>query len=103
MVTVGNVDKLRGYAQPVARFADTAFQDSVHLQLASNLADVLVLSLKGERRCPSRHSKRFDFRQRVDDLLGNPITEEFVLRIVAHVDKGKNSDAFLGYFGNSSR
>src|SRR2546428_1445394 len=95
MIAVGNVDELRGHAQPVARFAHAAFKDGVYLQFATDLSDVLALSLEGKRGRARRHAKRFNFGQRVDDLLGNAIAEKFVLRVVAHVDEGKDGDAFL--------
>ena len=46
MIAVGNIDELRRHPQPVARFAYAAFQHSVDLQLASDLADVLVFAFK---------------------------------------------------------
>src|SRR5438046_2505425 len=103
MIAVGNVNELRGHAQSVSRFTHAAFEDCVYLQLASDLADVFALSLEGKRGSPRRDPKRFDLRQRVDDLLSNAIAEKFVLRIVAHVNKGKDGDAFLGHIGSSSR
>ena len=76
-------------------FAYAAFKHGVYLQLAPNLADVLVFSLKRKCRRPRRYPKRFDLRQRVDDLFCNAIAEKFVLRIIAHVDEGKDGDAFV--------
>src|SRR6266446_4961250 len=103
MIAVGNVDELRGHAQSVSRLTHAAFEDCVYLQLASDLADVFALSLEGKRGRPRRHSKRFDLRQRVDNLLSNAIAEKLILRIIAHVDEGKDGDAFLRHLANSAR
>src|SRR6266516_7273704 len=103
MISVGNIDELRSHAQPVARFTHATFQHRVYLQLASDLADVLALSLESKGGSPRRHAKRFDLRQRVDDFLSNAIAEKFVLWVIAHVNEGKDGDALFGYFGNSSR
>src|SRR5947207_11540970 len=103
MIAVGNVDKLRGHAQSGCRFAHAAFEDCVYLQLASDLADVFALSLEGKRGGPRRHSKRFDLRQRVNDLLSNAIAEKLILRIIAHIDEGKDGNALLRHAWRSFR
>ena len=94
MIAVRNVDELRGHAQPVVRFAHAAFEHCVYLQLASDFADVLVLSLECKRGRSRRYPKRFDLRQRIDDFFSNTIAEKFVLRIVAHVHEREHGNAF---------
>src|SRR6185503_4018313 len=102
MVAVGGIDELGGHPQPVACFAHATFKNCMYLQLASDLADVFILSLKRKRRRARGHSKRFDFCQRIDDLFCNSTAEVFVLWIVAHVNESEDGDALLWYFGNSS-
>ena len=60
MITVRNIDQLRSNTQSIARFADAAFEYGMNLQLPSDVADILVLSLKSKRRRTRCHSKRFD-------------------------------------------
>ena len=100
MIAISNIDELRGHTQPSARLTHAAFEHSVDLQLASDVADVLAFSFKREGGGPRGHSKRFDFTQSINDFLGNAITEKFVLGIVAHVNEGENGDASLGHLGS---
>src|SRR4029078_6076180 len=63
MISVRNVDELARYSKPVAHFSDTALEHGRDLQLSSDLADVFVLSLEGERRCSGRDAQALDLRQ----------------------------------------
>ena len=96
MITVGNVHELSGDAKAVAHLADAALENRRDLQLPSDLADVLVLSLERERRRARRDAQRLNLGQSVDDLFRHAVGEVFVLRIGAHVRERQHRDRFCG-------
>jgi len=58
-----------------------------------DFSDVQALAFEGERRGASRDLEAVDPGERVDDLFGDPVTEELVLRIGAHVHERKHCHA----------
>ena len=52
------------------------------------------LALEGERRASGRHAEPLDLPERVDDVLGDPVAEELVLRVGAHVRERQDGDGW---------
>jgi hypothetical protein len=89
---IGGANQLRGDARALAGTAHAALQHRVHAKLLADAAQVLVLALELERRGAPDHLHAVDARERVQDLLGQAVGEELVLRIVGHVDEGQHGD-----------
>src|SRR6266853_6557624 len=92
MVSVSNIYQLGGDAEPISNFPHTALEDCSNIELFPDLPHVGVSSLEEKGGSSSRHMEAFDLRQHIDDLFGNTIGKEFVLRIRAYVDKRKHCD-----------
>ena len=92
VAAVGDGDQLRGHAQAIARLPHAALQNVRDAQRIANTADVFILALESEGRGPRRHLQPRQFRQCVDDLLGEPVAEVLVVLVAAHVGEGQHSD-----------
>ena len=96
MVAGGAVDQLGGDPNPVASFADAAFQ---HVGDAERLRDFLHvdrLALEREGRVARHHRQRGHLRQIGDDVLADSVAEILLLGLAAHVDERKH--AYRGAF-----
>ena len=71
--TVGAIDELSCDAHTAAGLANASLEHVSDIQLRSNLSDVCVPTLEGERRRTSDHLQIRRLRQQVQDLLGNAI------------------------------
>lgn len=58
------------------------------IQRFADLASFGVFALEGKRRSPRRHFQIVNLRPRVQQFFRQPVTEIFVVRIVADVDEG---------------
>jgi hypothetical protein len=92
MAAVGGRDQLRGDADAAPGPPHAAFQDRRHSQSFGNLANVQLFTAKRKRRRPSNHLQPRNLRQSVDDLLGQPVAEIFLLLVAAHVGERQNRD-----------
>jgi hypothetical protein len=99
----GRVDELRGDPDPAAGLADAALEDMTHAEALADLADIDVLALEGEGRVAGDDEKLRQLRQRGDDVLGNAVSEIFLLGIAAHVGERQHGDRRAGGLGRLSR
>ena len=95
VITRIGIDELSGDADPPTRLADTSLEDVPDVQQRSHLAYVGSLAFERERGGASRNLKSLHPRQRINDLLGDAITEIFVFFVRTHVEEGEYRDAFL--------
>ena len=65
-----------------------------HIKISGDRANVFILVLEGERRRARSDLEAIDPRERVDDLFRDPVAEELVLRVGAHVHEREDRDAF---------
>ena len=92
MEVVGRVHELRGDSQSVVLLADAAFDYVLDAELAADLAQVLVLSLVGERGGATCDPQLTDLRERVQQLFGHPVGEVLLVTGRAHVSERKDGD-----------
>src|SRR5688572_20354260 len=95
MESVRNIDELRRYAHSVFAMPHATFQDVRYLKLPADVANVGVLILKRKSGRPGHHEQAANLRERIDDLLGDPIAEIFLILGRTYVDKRQNDDALL--------
>src|ERR1700730_11468703 len=88
-------DQLRGDAHPCPGFADRAFEDIAHAQVAPDLLHIDALALVGEARIARDDEEPPDARECRDDLLDHAVGEIFLLGIAAHVGKRQHRDRRL--------
>jgi hypothetical protein len=89
------VDELAGDANLAAGLADAAFEDVAHTQFMPDLLDVNGAALIGKRAVPGDHKKRFEARERGDDVLDHAVGEVFLIGIAAHVGERQHRDGGL--------
>ncbi len=89
---VGRVHQLGRHSEAWPRAADAALEDGRHSELLAHLARIGGLPLKRESRAAGRHTKAGDFAQRARELVGHPVSEVFLLGVVAHVYQGEHGD-----------
>src|SRR5258708_6767997 len=85
MVAGLGLNKLSGHANMAAGFADTTFEHVADAELTADPFHIDRAALEGKGRIPGDHEKRGVAGQRRDDVLGDPISEELLLRVAAHV------------------
>src|SRR5215831_7173853 len=85
MCSGSGLDELACDTDLAASLSDTAFERVADAQLSSDLLDVNSLSLVGEARIAGDDKKRFEARERGDDVLHHAICEVFLLGIARHV------------------
>ena len=91
------VDELDGNAQPVARLAHAALDQIARAELLGDLAHVDGLSLVDEGRVARDDEQFAPAAQLCEDVLGEPIGEEFLLGIAAHVGERQDGNAGLDH------
>ena len=94
VIAVLGLDQLDGNAHPVTGLAHGALQHVAHVELCTDLRDLHVLALVGERRGPCHHSQLRNLGQQVKQLLGESVREIFLLCIGTHVDERQHGDGF---------
>src|SRR4051812_39753126 len=62
-------------------------------ELSTDLADVAVFVLERESRCPRDHEQTMKVGEGIDDLLGDPVTQVFLVSRLTQVDEGEDCDA----------
>src|SRR6516165_2814228 len=83
-------------AQTVVSSSHTAFENSAHLQLFSDNAQVDIFTFEGKSRASRDNVQPLNLSQRVDDLLSDSVGKVFVLRVRAHVGERQHHDG-IGY------
>lgn len=69
-------------------------QNVVDFQALGDLGKLQFLPLEGERGYARCHTKVGDPCQEIQKLLGDPVREEFLIRIGAHVGKGQDGNGY---------
>jgi hypothetical protein len=80
-----DLDQLRGDADPVAGFAQTAFEHIANAQFAPDFFHIDRATLVDQARTAGDDEQRRIARQCGDDVLGDAIGEELLVGIGAHV------------------
>ena len=86
------IDQLGVDADLVARPPDAPFQHIAHAQLAADLLRVDRLVLIGERGIARDHEHIRDPRQIGRQILGDPVGEILLIRVVAEIGEGQHDD-----------
>ena len=95
------LDQLTGDPDAVAGLAETALQHISNAELAPNLLYVDGAAFVGERGIAGDHEQRGIARQRGDDVLGDPIGDEFLLGVVLILVKGNTATDGLSGSGGA--
>ena len=103
LIAVDDVDELRRNAQRRSGLSDATLENRADVQLATDLPDVDVLALEREGGTSGNHVQAFHAGQGIDDLLGNPVAEELLLRIATEVVEGQHGDRRHRPVGRGSR
>ena len=87
VVSVLDIDQLRGDAHTVTLvvLAHAAFEDRLDTQFFTDIPQVLILALEGERGGAPGHPQFFYLGQDIEQFLAEPIGEILVVAIGAHV------------------
>ena len=91
----GRVDELGRDPHPIARFAHAAFEDVTHAEALTDLGDMDVLALEGERRISRDDEQRRELRERGDDVFRDAVGEIFLLGVAAHIGERQNRNRRL--------
>ena len=81
----GHLHQLHGDPQVIVRLAHAAFEQCPHSQRPPDLAHVRTRAAVLEGGRSRRHAQAFDLRQRVDQLLRQPLAEVILIAPRAHV------------------
>ena len=81
-----------GDAEPVARLAHCPFEHDAHAEQRAHRADIERFPFEREDRRTRRHPQPGDFRERVDQLVGDAVAEVFVFGIGTRVDERQYGD-----------
>ena len=79
------VGQLGGHSQPITRRPHAAFEHVTHGEGAGDRGHVAAVLPRAERRGPRRDADALDPDERVHDLLGHALAEEFLVLRGAHV------------------
>src|SRR6266404_5281497 len=90
MSAVLAVDKLTGNAHTRAGFSNASFQDKADPELLSYLLNLHRFTLVSKRGIAGDDEEPGHLRQIGDDVLGDAITEIFLLRVAAHIVEREN-------------
>jgi hypothetical protein len=102
MPAAGRFDQLRRYPYPVAGLAHAPFEHIAHAELAPDVFDRNRLALVGEARIAGDDEKEPRFGQCGDDVLGDAVGEEFLLRVGAPLILVNAKTAIDGLSGSGS-
>ncbi|MCY1231172.1 hypothetical protein D9M72_436100 [compost metagenome] len=95
MGVVERVDELDGDAHPLADLANAAFHQVLRPEPCGHLARVDRLVLVDEARIARDDEELMAARQRSDDVFGQAIGEELLIRVAAHVVERQHHDRRL--------
>src|SRR5207244_12229295 len=90
---VSNIDQLGGYAYPVTGFSEATFEHGPSFKLAAYLLDSLGCPLVAHDRSTGNDVQSAYACKSRDDVISNAISNIRVIRVRAHVGKGKESNA----------
>src|SRR5216684_982617 len=76
-------DQLGGHTDPIAGLTHTAFEHIAHAEFAPDLFHIDRPALVGEARVPRDDEQRGIARQRGDNVLGDPVGDELLIRVAA--------------------
>src|SRR5262249_13197238 len=96
------IDQLAGYAEPVCRLADAAFEYITHPELAPHLLHVYRAAFVVKARIARDDDEGAHARKGRDDLLCHAISEILLFRIAAQIDERQDRDRGL-YIGDRRR
>ena len=103
---IGDVNKLRGDLNAIARSADAPFENRSHPQLFTNGAQILFLAAKGKGRCASNYPQVRHLGEGIDNLFCQAVAEVLVFFIGAQVGERQHSTRqglFASYTGAAVR
>jgi hypothetical protein len=86
------LDQLRSDTDAVAGFAQAAFEHIAHTQLTADLLHIDRLAFVGEARITGDDEQRRIARQCGDHVLGDAVSEVFLLRVAAHILERQHRD-----------
>jgi hypothetical protein len=86
------LDELGRHPDPVGRLADAAPEDVPDPELAADGPGVYRLPLVGERRVAGDHEEALELGQRGGGVLGDPVGEELLPGLRAHVVERQHGD-----------
>ena len=85
-------DQLCRNPHPMPRFPHAAFKDVARAQLLADLLDVDGLALVGEGRVAGDHREGAPAGEQRDDVLGDAVSEKFLLGVVAEIGERQYRD-----------
>jgi hypothetical protein len=86
------IDQLHVHLNLVAGPSHASFQDIANAEIATNLFHVNGFALVGKGRVPGDHEASGDSRQIRGQIIGDPVGEIFLLRIVRQILEGQDDD-----------
>src|SRR6516164_9324816 len=89
------LDQLRRDPYPTARFAHATLDDVAHPQFLSDLPNVNGPALVGEGRGARDYREGAPACEQRDDVLGDTVGKEFLLRVAAHIGERQHRDRRL--------
>ncbi len=95
LISGPGVGQLRGDANAFSRPAHAALQHGSHVERRSDLLDVRFLALEREAGRARGHAQLRHPAQSAQDLLGDAVAEELVLRIGAEVGERQHGDRLV--------
>src|SRR6266700_953331 len=91
-MTIHGVVQLGQDAQSVAASSDASFHYGLHVEPSADFANIRELTLELESGRARDHFQAADSRKSVTQLIGQPVTEEFILPQGAAVHEGQYGD-----------
>ena len=84
--------ELGSHPEPFLDAANAAFQHRPYSQLLPNLPYVLRLPFEVEGGCTSCNAKALHLSEGVNEFLGHPVAEVFLILVRAHIHEWENGD-----------
>src|ERR1700759_2555795 len=95
VIAVRSVDELGSDADASPGSPYAAFENGGDAQRRRDVANVLGLAFEGERGSARGHLQFGNLRQEIDNLLGQPVAEVFILLVPAHIGEWQHRDGGL--------
>ena len=96
MEAIGNVNQLCGDPEIIPGFANAALENGAGIQLLAYRLQVFTRLGIAKGRSPRYHVKRFNLRQRIENLLRDAFTEVCLVVVGAHIGKRQHGDGGNG-------
>src|SRR5215468_2290976 len=96
MVSICDIYQLGGNPETISRSPDTPLENSSHIKLLADSAQIRILALERKRRSSRNYMKIFNMRKSVDDLLGSPIAKKLVFWVRSEIYEGEDSNRGFG-------